>query len=172
MLSRLFVGSLLSLALVTPALAKGGKPAPVEPAPAAAAPAAADPLAGIDPSMVADIRQLLEVTGQAQLGKQVLDQMFAQFRTTMPQVPAAAWDELQARLKPEQLVDMVIPIYARHLQQEDIRALIAFYQSPAGQRFVAAQPVILQESMAAGSVWGQEVAKEVAEDLTKKGLLQ
>jgi len=44
-----------------------------------------------------------------------------------------------------------------HLSHEDIKGLIAFSESPLGQRITAAQPKIMAETTAAGMKWGQQL---------------
>ena len=56
---------------------------------------------------------------------------------------------------------LTIPIYQKHLTQEDIAALNKFYDSPAGKKMIKVQPLIMQESMAVGQAWGQKIAQEV-----------
>jgi len=46
----------------------------------------------------------------------------------------------------EMLADMTT-VYERHVSRSDVDAYIAFYQSPAGQHLLDAQPVIMQEYM-------------------------
>ena len=39
-----------------------------------------------------DVRKLMELTGSAQLGQQVMSQMLASLRQGSPEVPSAFWD--------------------------------------------------------------------------------
>ena len=142
----------LVLTLVLPAHAK--KPTEPPPPPVAAAPT-------LDPSYEADIRKLLEVTGSVALAQQAMDQMMVQMKTLVPNAPEEFWVEFRAAANPSDLVDTIVPIYAKYFTHEDILALLAFYDTPAGKKLIANQPAILQESMAAGSAWGQRVARDV-----------
>ena len=40
---------------------------------------------------------------------------------------------------------MIIPVYQAHFSKSDVDQIIAFYSSPAGQKFVNEQPLIVQE---------------------------
>ncbi|MFA6448073.1 MAG: DUF2059 domain-containing protein [bacterium] len=40
-----------------------------------------------------------------------------------------------------------VPIYAKHFSDDDIKAMIAFYDSPVGKKLVAESPAIATESM-------------------------
>lgn len=108
-----------------------------------------------------DIRRLLVLMGSAELGKQVVDQMFGQFRSSLPDVPAEFWDGMAAELNPQGFVELGVPIYDKHFTHDEIRELIAFYQTPIGRKLTAELPAITQESMAAGQKWGEEVAQKV-----------
>lgn len=139
-----------------------------------ASPAAADSAPSKDAlrdhaELRSDIRRLLVLTGAGELGEQMMANMIAQFRTTMPSVPSAFWDEFQGEVDADEIVELVVPIYARHFTHEDVQALIAFYESPIGRKFVEAQPQILQESMAVGERWGQQLAQRVMERLASRG---
>ncbi|MEQ1571334.1 MAG: DUF2059 domain-containing protein [Myxococcota bacterium] len=113
------------------------------------------------------VRRLLELTGAGALGQQTMDGMLAQF-ASMPGLPPGFTEEFRAVAKPETLVDLVVPIYQRHLTEADVDAAITFYESPAGKRWTAAMPGIMAESMTAGQQWGTSVATEVMTRIQQK----
>ncbi len=113
-------------------------------------------------------RELLEVSGAGQMGLQVMQQMLASFKSTMPDVPQEFWDEFIRDVDPDELVKLVIPIYVKHLTKEEMEAAIAFYKTPAGQAILAKLPMIMQESMTAGQQWGMQLAAEVQRRLQEK----
>ncbi len=82
-------------------------------------------------------------------------------------VPPGFWEKFLARA--EQAADTLLaPMaddYARYFTSNDLRALIAFYKSPAGQRTSFVAPVISANSAFVGSQWGQRVGIEVATEL-------
>lgn len=112
-----------------------------------------------------DIRKLLEVTGSAKLGQQVLAQMMNTFRSTNPKVPDEFWDQVQKEFDSGSLIDLVVPIYEKHLTHEDIRGMLSFYESPLGRKLIEVTPAITQESMTAGQQWGLEIAKRIQKRL-------
>ncbi len=116
-----------------------------------------------------DIRELLVVTNAAKLGDQMLDQIFNAYEKMAPNVPAEIWQKARARMRANDLVELVIPIYAKHFNRDDIRGITSFYKSPIGKKFIDNQGAIMKESMAIGMAWGQEVSKKIAEDLKSKG---
>jgi hypothetical protein len=116
-----------------------------------------------------DIRTLLELTGSAKLGMQLVNQLLGQFKVAMTDVPAHVWNEVAKEIRAGELVELVVPIYDKHLEHAEIKDIIKFYQSPAGRKLTAAMPAITQESMQAGQAWGQRLSKRIVEKLKKKG---
>lgn len=116
-----------------------------------------------------DIRKLMEVSGSGQIGMQVARQMIDSFRTSMPNVPAAFWDDFLKQARGEDLIDLVVPVYDRHLSHEDVKQLLVFYESPTGRKFVSVMPAITRDSMAAGQKWGEQLGQSVMRRLQEKG---
>jgi hypothetical protein len=117
-----------------------------------------------------DIRKLLALTNQAQLGTQVIHQVLDAFKGSMPNVPASFWPELAAELKPEELLEKVIPIYDKQLSAAEIKDIIKFYESPTGKKLIKVTPAITSESMQLGQAWGREIGEKVVKKLQQKGL--
>jgi uncharacterized protein len=129
----------------------------------------------IDPAKEADIRQLMEVTGVNGLGEQLMTEGIAQFRSSVmesqPDNPRAKQfaDAFAARFQkhfdPHALIETVIPIYDRHLSNEDLKSLLEYYKSPFGQRMLKILPELARDSQQAGYSLGQKAAEETMEDL-------
>ena len=119
-------------------------------------------LAG-DKAEAAKARQLMELTGSAELGQQMMAQMMTQFQAMG--LDEAFVTEFQKRARPEHLVDMVVPIYVENLDEDTMDAAITFYSSKEGKKLVAALPAITEQSMRAGQAWGEKLGAEVAEAL-------
>ena len=105
-----------------------------------------------------DIRRLLVLTGSDKLAEQIMDQMM----TTLDAdgEDKKFWDDFRAEIDSEELVRMTIPIYDKHLTHEEIKGLIAFYQTPLGAKLIEKLPAIAQDSMAIGMEWGGEIAEK------------
>ncbi|QCF27614.1 DUF2059 domain-containing protein [Hydrocarboniclastica marina] len=57
-------------------------------------------------------------------------------------------EELRAEISWEKMSSLFVQVYAESFSQEEIDNLIAFYESPTGQMFVAKVPQVMQRSMA------------------------
>ena len=100
------------------------------------------------------IEKLMRVTGAAHTGTQMLGRM----KKMMPGISGALWDKFLAQVKVEELTALIVPIYKKHLTQEDVDAMITFYATPTGKKLINTMPAIMQESMITGQRWGQGIA--------------
>lgn len=120
----------------------------------------------------ADIRKLIEITGTRRAVAQMLPQILAPMKSSFPQVPDRFWQETVEEFKMDELVDRLVPVYEKYYTRDDILGIIAFYQSPLGQKLISTQPQVMQESLAVGQEFGQEVAARVEARLKKEGYLK
>lgn len=120
---------------------------------------AAPASAGDDAAKEKLARELMALTGAADIGKQMMEGMANQFRQT-PNVPTGFVDAFLELAEPEQLVELIVPLYVRTYDLETLEAAITFYKTPAGKKLIAATPQLTQESMVLGQQWGMELAKQ------------
>ncbi|HEV2112656.1 MAG TPA: DUF2059 domain-containing protein [Terriglobales bacterium] len=142
---------------------------------AATAAAPADP-------MRADVKKLLAVSGAEAQMRAVVGQLFASqiagMRRLRPDIPGQFWDEFQMsfnqQFNPDELIDLIIPIYEKHFTGDEIKQLTAFYDSPIGRKYVTESAAMQAESMAAGREWGrnlgEKIAVKVAEEMRARGI--
>ena len=107
------------------------------------------------------VRELLVKTGSGELGVQVMRQMIPAMKTMIPDAPDQFWEDFMASANPDELIKLTIPVYQKHLSQSEIDAIIAFYDTPAGKKLITVQPAIVQETMALGQSWGQQLGMRV-----------
>lgn len=125
-----------------------------------------------DTSKISSIKTLLEITGSGKLGVQVIQNMFASYKKSMPNVPDEFWNNFIKEVNPEVLTTMIIPIYDKYYTAEEINKMIEFYQTPLGKKIISTMPQIMQESMQAGQSWGKEVGEKIYNDLKEKGYVE
>lgn len=120
-----------------------------------------DESSAVDEAFRADILKMLKLTGADKLGEQVFRHMMESLKPLAPNVPEEFWTQIDQELNMNEMIDLLIPVYAKHLTHEDVQAAIAFYETPAGKNLIAAQPKIVADSMVVGQRWGQELAQKV-----------
>ncbi|MCI0329507.1 MAG: DUF2059 domain-containing protein [candidate division Zixibacteria bacterium] len=117
----------------------------------------------------ADIKTLLSLTQAGELAVSMMQEMLNSYRQSLPKVPDEFWLKFAKKIKTEDLVEMLVPIYDRHLTHADVTSLIEFFESPVGKKLISVQPAIMKESMQVGQVWGEKLANEVTAELQKQG---
>jgi uncharacterized protein len=85
----------------------------------------------------------------------------------------AAIEEKKYAPRVDELVDTTARMYAARFTEQELKQLLAFYQSPVGQKALAEEPKVLDEAMANAGTWGdnlsQEVIASMREDMKKRG---
>lgn len=124
-----------------------------------------------DTAKLALLREIIKQAHAAELAVSAMEASLPAQRAAHPEIPAVFWDRFisLAHSRSGDLENMIIIIYDKHFSTDELRQLLAFYQSPTGKKLLDAQPTILQESMAAGRDWGQRLGMEVAQQLSAEG---
>ncbi len=72
-----------------------------------------------------------------------------------------------------ELVDASARIYASHFTEQELRQILAFYQSPVGRKVIVDEPKAFDESMANAGSWGDKLSQEIIErmraEMKKRG---
>ena len=118
------------------------------------------------------IKLLMQQTGAKDMASQMMQQMLPSLKRFAPDAPEAFWEKAMHKMDMDKMVALIIPIYQKYLTEEDIQAVIQFYNTPTGKKFIKVSPNIMQESMIAGQQWGQSIAKDIIEDLKKEGYMK
>jgi len=124
-----------------------------------------------DPAKLQLIRQLLTKVHITDQALQAMEQQIPAQRVANPRVPAEFWDRFleQARARRGELEDGYAALYDRHFSTEEIRQLLAFYDTPIGKRFLEVQPVLMREGIAMGQEWGSRIGAEVGRTMGGEG---
>ncbi len=95
-------------------------------------------------------------------------------KASTPDLPAVFWDSLSARAvsQADSLVIKFTPAYTENMTVDELRALLAFYESPIGRRMTELQPQVTKRSMEIGQQWGMQLGFAVVQDLMKAGLFK
>jgi uncharacterized protein len=111
-----------------------------------------------------EIEKMLRLTGMERMVGQMETQMLSNLKTQVPQVPEVFWVKFQQKMDTRELIEKIIPIYDKYYTIEDLKAINAFYEGPAGQKVLSTLPQVMQESMKIGQEWGQRIGKQAAEE--------
>ncbi|MDW3190775.1 MAG: DUF2059 domain-containing protein [Cytophagales bacterium] len=122
-----------------------------------------------------EYKQLLsryfEVSGSKETFEVAIKQTIQTMRTQTMDLDDEAWDELEKEFlntSIEDLVEILVPVYSKHLSADDLLGVIAFYESPVGQKLAEKTPLITQESMQSAGQWGMQLGQKVMEKIEEK----
>ena len=68
----------------------------------------------------------------------------------------------------EGLYNKLYGVYDKYLNENDLKAIIAFYSSDVGKKFVELSPQMMQESIQLGKIWGENLSPIITDRLIKK----
>jgi hypothetical protein len=123
-----------------------------------------------------DTEKLMELVGTRRILRDLFDQdidaQIAAMRHARPDVPEQFWQDFTVEFKrqasPDELMNAILPIYDKHFSHQEIRQLIAFYESPLGRKISTTLPEIQRESVEAGRAWGERLGDRMHEELQKR----
>ena len=126
-----------------------------------------------------DIKKLLEVSGiLSQLNymqDSLLNSVSLMVTGSFPKVPDTFWKEFNQLVGNEQMDDLVnriVPVYAKHMSQETIQKLITMFETPFWNQWKKKMPEISREAGVIGSAWGREYTQSKAFNDRLDGLIK
>ena len=124
-----------------------------------------------------DILKLMSLTGVSkhldQVIKMYVPDTLELVRLANPKIPKKIIDEMKKkfivefkRSQPE-LLGQVIILYSNRFTHQEIKDLIAFYETPTGQKIIRIMPNLTEELAAIGKSWGADVGARVYDRMIK-----
>lgn len=140
------------------------------------------------PATAADVERFYDVIQMRDQIKQITEVMSQQTRQMMqdamgqkemlpPGAEArlnALYEKILKNMPTEELLQSMVPIYAKHFTKGDIDAIVAFYASPVGKKMINKTPEITQEAMQASMATMQNYMKRSMDEVqqTIQSILQ
>jgi hypothetical protein len=125
---------------------------------------------------------LIDVTGATALFSPLIAGVVEQSKLLyLQQNPGLGKDlnEVAAKLRRDlaprfsELTDEVARLYAARFSEQELKEILAFYQSPVGKKMLAEQPQVVENSMKFAQDWANKLSLEVTAkmrvELQKKG---
>ncbi|HTV16778.1 MAG TPA: DUF2059 domain-containing protein [Acidobacteriaceae bacterium] len=150
----------LVLAVSLAATAESAAPKPLSPK---SAPVASLERAPSHPVTPEQVRQILELTGAADVRRQMLDGLVPHVKMMLPYIPQSVLDDIQQSMAIADFDGAVIHAYQERLSTEEAAEIIAFLRTPAGRKMTSVLPQVQEEGQQAGAELGQQVMLEVIE---------
>jgi hypothetical protein len=128
------------------------------------------PVQQVSPDAILIAKQIVELKGvnamMEPIARGVVEKVKDVFLQTnfmwskdLNEVAAVVHKEYDSRSN--ELVDATARIYATHFTEPELKQLLAFYQSPLGQKMVAEDPKVIDESMHNAAQWADNLSDDV-----------
>lgn len=118
----------------------------------------------------ATLEKMLELSGSMASAKAMVPQMIAMLKQQSPS--ASFWDGFQKKWEGKfgnKLAELYAPVYQKYLTLDDLKKIVAFYESPVGKKLGASTPAMMAEGMQIGQKLGMEIATELQQELQAQG---
>jgi hypothetical protein len=134
------------------------------------------------PNSLAAARALVIACGMSRSFSVIIPQFMDQIGSSLTQTRPELIHDLNAvlaQLKPEfdrqadEMVNIAAQIYVKQMSEQDLKAAVAFFESPAGRKYVETQPAFLTEVVTAMQGWKGKISTDmmtrVRAEMKKKG---
>lgn len=111
----------------------------------------------IDPDKRALILKFIDVFGTRQALANNFDLMLKQIEKEKPDEA----QKIRQRVKVDEIIERLLPIYDRNFTSEDLKSFIAFYGSGEGQKLKSTIPELMKESVGESVKYMEEKFPEV-----------
>ena len=134
------------------------------------------------PAALATAKELVSATGATAVFTPLIAGVVEQSKLLfLQQDPGLAKDlnEIAAKMRADlaprfsELTNEVATLYATNFSDDELKSILAFYQSPVGKKLLQRQPQVIDNSMKFAQTWANKLSDEVTakmrEELKKRG---
>jgi hypothetical protein len=138
--------------------------------------------AAASPSHLAAARALVIACGMSRSFSSIVPQFLDQIGSSLAQTRPELSHDLSAvlaQIKPEfdkqvdEMIDLAAQIYVKQMSEPDLKTAVAFFESPAGKKYVETQPAFVSEIVTAMQGWQGKLSTDmmtrVREEMKKRG---
>ncbi len=129
------------------------------------------------PEAIAAARELIAASDTAEQMKTLVPLIMRQMKPAIargrPEIEKAYDEVMPLILKAmnshiDEFIEAAASIYARNFTVDEMKQITAFYRQPVGQKLLQKLPVVMQESMALGQTFGQVIADDLRDQMTRE----
>lgn len=115
------------------------------------------------------LKRMFDASGTAEVFEVAVTSMIESQKIQYSEIPDEFWSEFEREMTQNSMNDLIeklIPVYEKHLTAQDLETITNFYRSPVGQKLAEKTPLITQEAMQVGQVWGMEIGTKIVEKIS------
>ena len=115
--------------------------------------------------------EMFTASGSDEAYKSAIKQMMVMFKDNLKDVPSNFWKDAEAEMLKssiEELADLLVPVYEKHLTIADLQEMTKFYNTAVGKKYAQSMGPIMQESMKVGEAWGKKIGEKIAKKIAEQ----
>lgn len=96
------------------------------------------------------MKKIMKLSGASTTTDDFSRKLSSMMKFNAPEKDEAYWNEFTKKWKEKienKVLEMYMPIYEKHLTLEDLKAVVAFYESPVGKRYAETSLIAMNEAM-------------------------
>ena len=118
-----------------------------------------------DTEKIANIKRIIDLTG----GDAAANQIFDQIAQTLKASGGPGGDRMLAEFRKQfdikKFNEIAIRAYDKNLTGEDVKGILAFYESPVGKRMIQAMPNVMSDMMTETLQMTREITEKIQKSL-------
>ena len=110
------------------------------------------------------LKKIMMLSGSSSAMNSVLPSLKSNISAINPELDEAYWNDFfldWTQKIEEKMLEIYIPIYQKSLTLNELKKVVAFYESPVGKKMGAVTPILMTESMPAMQQLAQEMVAEL-----------
>jgi hypothetical protein len=125
----------------------------------------------ISPEKEQDIIYLLKTSGTADFAYIIIDDVIQNYKQYLADTPDGYWEKIAVKTDIMPFIHAIVPVYDKRFTHEEIKQLIAFFDSPIGNKWALSLKDMNQEVMKQANLFGQNIFSEINKILIKDGYI-
>ena len=122
-------------------------------------------------SFDSDIMKMQQINGSVASTNALFPRIIAQLKQSKPDVTDAQWAALKLDVfdvEVASLNEQLIPVFKKYYTQEEVKAIIAFYETPVGKKMAETTPKMMMEQMQFTQTWAMALMGKMQTYLDKQ----
>jgi len=128
-------------------------------------------LKGQADSFDSDIMKMQQLNGSVATTNAMFPRIVAQLKQSKPDVTDAQWSAMKMDVFDAEVAtlnEQLIPVFKKYFTQDEVKAIIAFYETPAGKKLAETTPKMMMEQMQITQTWAMGLMGKIQTYLNKQ----
>ena len=118
-----------------------------------------------------DIMKMQQVNGSLATTNAMFPRIVAQLKQSKPDITDVQWAAMKMDVFDAEVAtlnEQLIPVFKKYFTQEDVKAILAFYETTAGKKLAETTPKMMMEQMQITQTWAMGLMGKIKTYLDKQ----